>query len=130
MTPYVQLPSTTAVVFYRFGTNGLTADQSDKIERIQATCLKIIYGDQYIVHETALSISSLEKLSTRRDKRMLKFALKCTKDTVNMKFFPLNEAHLKKERFKVNFARTTAYMNSAIPQCQRMLNYHTSNTKV
>ena len=32
-----------------------------------------------------------------------------------------------REHFKVNFARTNAYKNSAVPFCQRLLNDHHRN---
>ena len=39
-----------------------------------------------------------------------------------MKFFPKNPRLIGGEIFKVNFARTTKYYKSTIPQAQRMLN--------
>ena len=68
----------------------------------------------------------LDDLATRRNKRQLSFALKCVKSDFNKKMFPLNSPG-KKEKFKVNFARTESYLNSAIPQCQRSLNSFFNN---
>ena len=114
------IPEYCSVVFNK----SLTIEQSNKIENIQKTCLKIILGESYLSYESALQTCSLEKLSDRRDKRMLKFALKCTKDPRNSELFPKNDVPHKKEVYKVNFARTEAYLQSAIPQCQRLLNIH------
>ena len=109
--------------------SSLTQAQSDKIERVQKTCLRVILSDMYVNYEAALEMCNLEKLSTRREERCLKFALKCLKHETNQKLFPYNERNLvqnlkNKERFKVNWARTEAYRKSAIPHCQRLLNKH------
>ena len=61
-----------AVVFH----SSLTKEQSDKIEKIQKTSLKIILGDMYISYSTALEMCDLETLFERREKRCLDFALK------------------------------------------------------
>ena len=70
----------------------------------------------------------LEKLSVRREKKLLSFSKKCIKNDFNMAMFPKNEVH-KKETFFVNFARTEHYKNSTIPKCQRTLNLHFQNQK-
>ena len=66
-------------------------------------------------------MTGLEKLSTRRDKRQVSFAKKCISNKFTSKLFPRNPID-RKEKFKVNYASTSAYYNSAVPQCQRMLN--------
>ena len=85
--------------------------------------MRLILGDNYVSYEASLEMCGLETLSFRRNKRQLKFALKCVKSDFNKSMFPLNSPN-KKEKFKVNFARTESYFNSAIPQCQRALNCH------
>ena len=107
-----------SVVFH----TSLTQKQSKKLENIQSTCLKIILGDDYIDYETALASCSLSTLYDRRCERMNKFAVRCVKDKFNKQLFPLNENPKKREAFRVNFARTSKYQKSAVPQCQRMLN--------
>ena len=52
---------------------------------------------------------------------MHKFTLKCTSDSFNKKLFPHN-GNRGKDVYQVNYARTEQYLNSAIPQCQRLLN--------
>ena len=116
-----------AVVFH----SSLTKEQSDKIEKIQKTSLKIILGDWYISYSAALEMCNLETLYERREKRCLDFALKSIKHERNSRIFPLkaskNEYEVReKEKFHVNFARTSSYQNSAIPYCQRKLNEHFS----
>ena len=75
-------------------------------------------------------MTGLEKLSTRRVARCLDFSLKCTEHAQNSRFFPKNPNLVSsnevrdREAFKVNFARTKQYQNSAIPYCQKLLNEH------
>ena len=85
-------------------------------------CLKIILSENYVEYEAALEMCNLEKLSTRREKRQLNFALKCLEYPFTQNLFPENES--KREKFVVNFARTEQYKNSTVPQCQRNLNKH------
>ena len=109
--------------------SSLTQKQSDKIEGIQATCLRVILSENYVSYAAALEMCALDKLSVRRAKRQLSFSLKCLDNKFTQRFFPENEPS-KKERFKVNFARTKTYMMSTIPQSQRILNsYFATNRK-
>ena len=112
--------------------SGLTQMQSDKIERIQKTCLKVILGEMYVSYEAALEMCGIESLSSRRQKRCLDFSLKCIKHPKNSRIFPLNtKMHgqnvKSKELFEVNWARTSTYRMSAVPFCQRLLNTHFSS---
>ena len=109
--------------------SSLTTEQSIKLERIQKTCLKIILGVMYIDYESALEMCGLEKLSTRRNTRCLKFSMKSLKHTRNQRLFPRNtrihgQGLASKEMFEVNWARTESYRKSAIPFCQRLLSDH------
>ena len=109
----------------------LTQADSDKLERIQRTCLKVILGDMFLDYESALEMCGLDKLSNRRIKRCLDFATKCLKHPKNNRLFPLNtKTHGQEQRSKefveVNWARTDAYKTSTIPYCQRLLNEHFS----
>ena len=73
-------------------------------------------------------MSGLEKLSDRRSSRCLEFGLKSLKHSQNRRYFPQNPVLNNniqirdREPFKVNFARTAQYKNSAIPYIQRRLN--------
>ena len=116
-----------SVVFH----SSLTQEQSDKIEKIQKTSLKIILGDSYISYSAALEMCNLKTLYERRENRCLDFALKSTKHERNNRLFPLKTSTSdyevrEKEKFHVNFARTSKYQKSAIPYCQRKLNEHFS----
>ena len=114
--------------------SSLTVAQSDKLERIQKVCLRVILGDMYISYEAALEMCGLKSLSLRREKRCLNFSLKCVKHPVNNRLFPLNtrtfgQSQNTREVFEVNWARTTTYKKSAIPYCQRQLNAHFAKNK-
>ena len=110
-----------SVVFH----SRLTIEQSNKLERIQRTCLKVILGEKYESYNSALEMCSLETLYLRREKRCLDFSLKSVKQP-NRILFPLNtfKNGQTKEKFIVNWARTETYRNSTIPYCQRLLNRH------
>ena len=100
----------------------LTQELSDKIEAIQKTSLKIILSSKYTDYQSALTYFSLDTLFQRRQTHMSKFAVKCTEDPINKKLFPKNDNIRGKDVFRVNFARTSQYLNSTVPQCQRLLN--------
>ena len=61
----------------------LTQEQSNKLEKIQKTCLKVILGDQYSDYPSALVQCGLQSLSVRKAKRCLDFAIKSIKHTRN-----------------------------------------------
>ena len=114
-----------SVVFH----SSMTQEESEKLERIQKTCLRVILGEMYVSYEAALEMTGLQTLSLRRGKRCLDFSLKCIKHPKNKRIFPLNnrefgQAQHTKETFEVNFAKTGAYKKSTIPYCQRLLNEH------
>ena len=114
-----------AVAFH----SSLNQDQSDKLEGIQKTCLKVILGEMYVNYQAALEMCGLQTLFERRQKRCLDFAIKSVKHPRNRRLFPLNPVsndHFLREMepFQVNFARTDAYKDSTIPYCQRLLNDH------
>ena len=113
--------------------SSLTVKQSEKLERIQKTCLKVILGEMYCSYEAALEMCGLEKLSIRREAKCLNFSLKCLKNDRLTKAFPLKLAKdqdvRKNEIFVVNFAKTSTYKKSAIPYCQRLLNKHYQSLK-
>ena len=108
--------------------SSLTQQQSDKLERIQKTCLKVILAEEYVDYKTALEDCNLETLHERRLKRCLDFSLKCLKQPRTRRLFPVNSNYnsnmRSSEPFEVNFAKTSRYQKSAIPFCQNLLNKH------
>ena len=92
--------------------------------------MKIILGDSYVDYSAAMKMCGLETLANRRKRRCLDFALKAVKHPRNKRMFPLNQVQSdydirEREKYVVNFARTSAYQTSAIPYCQRLLNDYT-----
>ena len=72
-------------------------------------------------------MTGLEELSARREQRCIQFSKKCLKHETNKRLFLLNEQNegpdiRRREKYKVNFAYTSTYKNSAVPYCQRALN--------
>ena len=83
----------------------------------------------YISYEAACEMTVLKTLHCRISKRSLNYGLKAVKHNQNKQKFPLKEVESliplrKREKFHVNFARTEAYKQSAVPSIQRMLNAH------
>ena len=116
--------------------SNLTQAQSKAIERLQIVGLKIILGndcprkeDGHVDYFAALDLCQLDSLFSRRQNRMLSFGKKCIKHSSLNRIFPINTATYEdphpvrnRELFHVNHARTSAYLNSAIPSIQRQLN--------
>ena len=110
----------------------LTQEQSEAIEKIQAVCLRVILGDNYVSYVAATEMCGLEFLSTRREKRCLTFSQKAIDHPLNKRMFSLtvksdNHNLRNREKFQVNFARTQSYSQSSIPYCQRKLNDYFKN---
>ena len=99
----------------------LTKEQEEELERVQKVACKIILKDQYLSYRNALQILQLENLSQRRKKLCKKFAQNSLKYAKSKDMFPLDTAR-NKNKYKVNFARHSRLLNSAIPQMQRLLN--------
>ena len=84
-------------------------------------------GDMYVSYEAAMEMTGLKLLHTRRDERCLSYVLKAVKHPVNRTKFPqrhVEDSHniREREQYHVNFARTEAYRQSAVPSLQRLLN--------
>ena len=65
----------------------LTEEQNNKLERIQKTCLKIILSEMYIDYQSALEMTGLSTLKSRRIRRCLDFSLKSINHPENQKMF-------------------------------------------
>ena len=90
--------------------SAITETEKTDIERIQKTSFRIIYQEHYKSYENALKLSTLPKLSERRNKLMLNFALKCLDNSRTASIFPRNEIKTRQtEVFKVPYARTERY---------------------
>ena len=107
--------------------SGLTAENSEDLERIQKCALKIILQNAYKSYESALLMLDLESLDERRDRLCLQFAKKCQGHEKMKELFPLNiKTHPMLTRFselhQVNNAHTKRLQNSPVIYMQRLLN--------
>ena len=101
--------------------SSLTVEDKTKLERVQKASLRIILSDEYSGYEHALQQLRLETLDQRRIQLCLKFAKSCLKNPQTSSMFPVN-AHGKREKYQVQYARTERLKQSAIPYMQRLLN--------
>ena len=90
-----------------------------------------MYVCMYVSYTAALEMCGLQTLAERRQRICLDFALKCVENPKMERIFPFKQKTKapdlrQKEKFKVNFVSTTAYKNSAVPYCQRLLNQYYS----
>ena len=104
--------------------------QSQAIERVQKTCIRVILEENYKTYTDGLELTGLELLNERREKRCIQFGLKCLVHPIQKRMFPANpkldEGHSirSQEHFVVNKARTDSYNMSDIPYIQRKLNLY------
>ena len=91
------------------------------MERVQKASIRVILSDAYTTYEDALKQVKLDTLEERRTQLCMKFAKSCLKNPQMKSLFPENSAG-KREKYKVQFARTERLKESAIPYMQRLLN--------
>ena len=113
-----------SAVLWHFGLSGRNINS---LERVQKSALKVILGKKYTSYKNALKELNIDSLHDRRESLCLKFAKKCLKVNKLRKMFPrkvtMHEMSKRSfEYFRVNKSLTNRYLNSAIPQMQRMLN--------
>merc|ERR1711911_163255 len=94
---------------------------------VQKSALRIILGKRYTSYSDALKLLDMKSLEDRRQSLCLKFARKCLEVKKLRKMFPkkVKMHDMSKRNFelhKVNRTLTKRYLNSAIPQMQRILN--------
>ena len=110
--------------------NRLTLENINDLERVQKNACRIILGNKYENYEESLQILNLDKLSVRREKLCLKFALNCTENPKTMKKFPLKKKirkNLRKtNKFKINKTNTDRLGKSSVLYLQDLLNKNTS----
>ena len=107
--------------------SSITQEQRQQIEGVQATCMKVILGQDYQSSGSARGILKLDKLENRRTVLCLKFGLKASTNKKHSKWFKVNpkrnqNLRTKQSRFKIPFCRTERYLKSAIPYLTRSLN--------
>ena len=107
--------------------SSLTEDDSNNLERVQKTAIKIISRLNYKGYLHSLNILDLPTLSDRRHYLCTKFALKNVKNDKMQQFFVKNDkTHNMNTRFPETFvtqyAHTERLRNSPIIYMQRLLN--------
>ena len=106
----------------------LTGRQIAKLERIQKTAFHVILGRSYTSYSSALKILKMKKLSERRGKLCLKFALKCEKHSKFKKWFKPREKNLstrnKPSKYTKAFTMTKRFEKSPLPYLTDLLNLY------
>ena len=107
--------------------SSLTEQDSESLERVQKSAIKVILGNRYNGYRKSLQKLDLETLHERREKLCLNFARKCLINSKTKNLFPINvKTHptetRKKEKFKVQHANTERYRKSSIIYIQQLLN--------
>ena len=97
--------------------SSLTQKQSQKLETIQSTCLKVILDINYISYNAALEMTGLEKLSVRRNKRQLSFAKKCVANKFTSRLFPENPKDRKEKLIMQGQPNTTTVPFHNVRDC-------------
>ena len=70
--------------------SSLTVEDSQDIERVQKSAVRITLKEEYNNYDDALDILDIETLSERRENMSLKFARNCLKNDLTSDLFPLN----------------------------------------
>ena len=104
--------------------SSLTAQESHQIERVQKSALSAILCNSDISYSTALKVTKLETLSSRREKMCLKFITKNMKTTsplltVNKKAYNTKDSSKLVKEYQ---CRTSQYFKSALPYLARLVN--------
>ena len=105
--------------------SSITVDDSNAIERVQKTALRIILAEDYTDYHSALQLTELSTLKERRSQLCLKFAKRHVRKGKDDGLFPRNVKNVNTrphEAFYVTPARTDRLAKSAVPYMQRLLN--------
>ena len=107
--------------------SSLTVDDSNNLERVQKSSLKIILQEEYEDYESSLHKVNIQSLYERRITLCENFARNTAKHEKLHKLFPKNPNNpsattRNPEPYQVNMAFTERYKTSSIPYMQRLLN--------
>ena len=105
--------------------SALSEDDHIALERVQKAALRIILDSKYTDYKSALFLTNLETLRSRRKYLCLKFAQKCVKTGKLSDLFPIIRKNINTrphEKFHVTKARTERLAKSTVPYLQRLLN--------
>ena len=107
--------------------SGLSEENSQDLERIQKSALRLILKESYKSYKNALNVLELESLKDRRESLCLEFGKKCLKNEKMKHLFPQNnKIHPMvtrfQEEYEVDHANTERLKNSPIIYMQKLLN--------
>ena len=107
--------------------SSLTEENSDDLERVQKSAVKIILGTKYLGYENSLAKLDMISLKDRREQLCLSFAEKCVRNPKTQNMFPENKKiHSMEtrnpEHYKVTKANTERFKKSAIIYMQNIFN--------
>ena len=71
--------------------SSLTEENSDDLERVQKSAVKIILGTKYLGYENSLAKLDMISLKDRREQLCLSFAEKCVRNPKTQNMFPENK---------------------------------------
>ena len=105
----------------------LTQENTDDLERVQKSAVKVILGERYLGYKKSLHKLDLETLYDRREQLCLNFAKSCIKNPKFNDMFPKNmKTHSmelrNQEVFNVDHANTERFRKSTIIYMQHLLN--------
>ena len=97
----------------------LTEENSNDLERVQKSAMKIIFQDKFNGYQNCLNKLDLPTLVERREQLCLSFAQKCVKHPKTQEMFPLNDKkHIintrKTEKYKIQYAHTDRLKCSSV----------------
>ena len=102
----------------------LTKNEKDKIEKLQRSALRIIYGFN-LSYDKLLSISCIETLQSRRNNAIKSFPCKNLKNVrFGKKWFEVNDGlNLRcREKYKIMKFNTERLKNGPLNNMRRVLN--------
>ena len=105
--------------------SSLNQDDSNALERVQKTALRIILQEQYVDYHHALNLVGLPSLVKKRELLCINFATQCIKNRKMADMFPLKSKLVNTrvhEKYYVTPAFTDRLKYSSIPYMQRLLN--------
>jgi hypothetical protein len=106
-----------------------TQTERSSIDRVMRCCLRVIYGDQYISFNQALSLAKMDRPTNRMQKMTKKFAIQSSKHPKWSRWFkqapePTKNTRQKRNKYHSIPTRTEAYQESPIPQFTDIINNH------
>ena len=112
--------------------SSLTKENIENLERVQKNAFRIILGNRYNDYEDSLNYLQLDKLSLRREKLSLKFALNGAENSKTKTLFKVRKKiqKLRKQtKFKTFKANTERTRLSAVPYLRNLLNQNLQENK-